>query len=177
MILICEESMCIIISNAVLIHLPMCQCVIGGTRLCAVMLFQLLLAVILDSRHWANIYTRCGNMTCNMMLPSECKLVHLVPPIHPAQALEIRPSCAQAGADICFTVTLLDGLVLARSGFHHSANSRSVVVLGKAETVTDPGQPLSQVWQTVSAMHDNWYSIMSSYKSSQLAGNERYQSK
>ncbi|KAK9812502.1 hypothetical protein WJX73_004622 [Symbiochloris irregularis] len=44
----------------------------------------------------------------------------------------------QAGADVCLTVTLLDGLVLARSGFHHSANSRSVVVLGKAEVVTDP---------------------------------------
>ena len=39
---------------------------------------------------------------------------------------------------MCVTVTLLDGIVLARSGFHHSANSRSVVALGKAETVTDP---------------------------------------
>jgi hypothetical protein len=38
---------------------------------------------------------------------------------------------------VCVTVTLLDGLVLARSTFHHSMNYRSVVVLGHAEAVTD----------------------------------------
>jgi nitroimidazol reductase NimA-like FMN-containing flavoprotein (pyridoxamine 5'-phosphate oxidase superfamily) len=42
------------------------------------------------------------------------------------------------GIDVCLTVTLLDGLVLARSAFHHSMNYRSVVVLGKAQLVTDP---------------------------------------
>jgi uncharacterized protein len=41
------------------------------------------------------------------------------------------------GVDVCVTVTLLDGLVLARSAFHHSMNYRSVVVLGKAQAVTD----------------------------------------
>ncbi len=41
------------------------------------------------------------------------------------------------GIDICVTVTLLDGLVLARSAFHHSMNYRSVVVLGKARLVTE----------------------------------------
>jgi nitroimidazol reductase NimA-like FMN-containing flavoprotein (pyridoxamine 5'-phosphate oxidase superfamily) len=41
------------------------------------------------------------------------------------------------GIDMCLTVTLLDGLVLARSAFHHSMNYRSVVVLGKAQLVTD----------------------------------------
>ncbi|MBL8180300.1 MAG: pyridoxamine 5'-phosphate oxidase family protein [Blastocatellia bacterium] len=40
------------------------------------------------------------------------------------------------GVDVCVTVTLLDGLVLARSAFHHSMNYRSVVILGKAELVT-----------------------------------------
>ena len=43
-----------------------------------------------------------------------------------------------AGAPACVTVTLLDGLVLARSAFHHSMNYRSVVVLGTATEVTDP---------------------------------------
>jgi nitroimidazol reductase NimA-like FMN-containing flavoprotein (pyridoxamine 5'-phosphate oxidase superfamily) len=38
------------------------------------------------------------------------------------------------------TVTLLDGLVLARSAFHHSMNYRSVMVLGTAVEVTDPAQ-------------------------------------
>jgi len=42
-----------------------------------------------------------------------------------------------SGLDVCVTVTLLDGLVLARSAFHHSVNYRSVVILGKARLVTD----------------------------------------
>jgi nitroimidazol reductase NimA-like FMN-containing flavoprotein (pyridoxamine 5'-phosphate oxidase superfamily) len=39
---------------------------------------------------------------------------------------------------VCITVTLLDGLVLARSIFNHSMNYRSVVILGKATVVADP---------------------------------------
>jgi nitroimidazol reductase NimA-like FMN-containing flavoprotein (pyridoxamine 5'-phosphate oxidase superfamily) len=41
------------------------------------------------------------------------------------------------GIDVCVTVTLLDGLVLARSAFHHSVNYRSAVVLGRATPVDD----------------------------------------
>ena len=41
------------------------------------------------------------------------------------------------GLDVCVTVTHLDGLVLARSAFHHSANYRCVVVHGRAHLVTD----------------------------------------
>jgi nitroimidazol reductase NimA-like FMN-containing flavoprotein (pyridoxamine 5'-phosphate oxidase superfamily) len=42
------------------------------------------------------------------------------------------------GAPTCVTVTLLDGLVLARSALHHSVNFRSVVVVGTAEPIHDP---------------------------------------
>jgi uncharacterized protein len=42
------------------------------------------------------------------------------------------------GAEACITVTLLDGLVLARSAFHHSMNYRSVVLFGQAKAVVDP---------------------------------------
>jgi len=49
---------------------------------------------------------------------------------------------AGEGVDLCVAVTLLDGLVLARSGFHHSMNYRSVVVLGKARPVTDAKEKL-----------------------------------
>lgn len=42
---------------------------------------------------------------------------------------------AGEGVDLCVTVTLVDGFVLARSVFHHSMNYRSVVVLGKARSV------------------------------------------
>jgi nitroimidazol reductase NimA-like FMN-containing flavoprotein (pyridoxamine 5'-phosphate oxidase superfamily) len=41
------------------------------------------------------------------------------------------------GVPMCFTVTLLDGLVLARSAFHHSLNYRSVVVLGRGRAIQD----------------------------------------
>jgi uncharacterized protein len=44
------------------------------------------------------------------------------------------------GVPVCLTATLLDGLVLARSAFHHSMNYRSVVVLGDAQAVTDEGE-------------------------------------
>ncbi len=44
------------------------------------------------------------------------------------------------GIPACVTVTLLDGIVLARSVFEHSINYRSVVVLGTATTVTDPDE-------------------------------------
>ena len=42
------------------------------------------------------------------------------------------------GVDVCATITLVDGYVLARSAFHHSMNYRSVVVLGRARLVTEP---------------------------------------
>ncbi|HKS25253.1 MAG TPA: pyridoxamine 5'-phosphate oxidase family protein [Thermoanaerobaculia bacterium] len=48
----------------------------------------------------------------------------------------------RGGVDACVTVTLLDGLVLARSAFNHSMNYRSVVVLGKAREVDDRDEKL-----------------------------------
>ncbi|MGQ4417524.1 pyridoxamine 5'-phosphate oxidase family protein [Streptomyces sp. SAS_269] len=45
---------------------------------------------------------------------------------------------ADPGLEVCLTVTHVDGLVLARSAFHHSMNYRSVVVHGTAHEVTDP---------------------------------------
>jgi uncharacterized protein len=47
------------------------------------------------------------------------------------------------GVPVCVTVTLLDGLVLARSIFNHSMNYRSVVILGKATLVDDPEEKLA----------------------------------
>jgi len=49
----------------------------------------------------------------------------------------------EEGVPVCITVTLLDGLVLARSIFNHSMNYRSVVVLGVATAVTDPAEKLA----------------------------------
>ncbi len=47
------------------------------------------------------------------------------------------------GIPVCVTVTLLDGLVLARSIFNHSMNYRSVVILGTATLVDDPAEKLA----------------------------------
>jgi nitroimidazol reductase NimA-like FMN-containing flavoprotein (pyridoxamine 5'-phosphate oxidase superfamily) len=56
--------------------------------------------------------------------------------LHGSGASRMLRSLA-AGLDVCLTVTLVDGVVLARSAFHHSLNYRSVVVIGKARLVTD----------------------------------------
>jgi len=49
----------------------------------------------------------------------------------------------QQGVEVCVTVTLLDGLVLARSAFHHSMNYRSVIVFGTAMVVSDPEEKIA----------------------------------
>jgi uncharacterized protein len=46
------------------------------------------------------------------------------------------------GVPVCVTVTHVDGLVLARSAFHHSVNYRSVVILGRAQLVEDPAEKM-----------------------------------
>lgn len=47
------------------------------------------------------------------------------------------------GVQLCVTVTLLDGLVLARAAFHHSMNYRSVVVLGRATLIESREEKLA----------------------------------
>ncbi len=57
--------------------------------------------------------------------------------LHGSRASRLMRALA-AGAPVCATVTLLDGLVLARSAFHHSMNYRSVVVLGQGRAIEEP---------------------------------------
>ena len=59
--------------------------------------------------------------------------------IHGSSASRMLRNLSQ-GVSVCVTVTLVDGLVLARSAFHHSINYRSVVVLGTAEPVSEPAE-------------------------------------
>ena len=49
------------------------------------------------------------------------------------------------GQPVCLTLTLLDGLVFARSAFHHSVNYRSVMLFGEPEWVTDPQEKTRQL--------------------------------
>jgi nitroimidazol reductase NimA-like FMN-containing flavoprotein (pyridoxamine 5'-phosphate oxidase superfamily) len=56
--------------------------------------------------------------------------------IHGAPASRMLRSL-EHGVNLCATVTLIDGVVLARSAFHHSMNYRSVMIFGKAVAATD----------------------------------------
>jgi len=56
------------------------------------------------------------------------------------------------GLEVCVTVTLLDGLILARSAFHHSLNYRSVVVHGTAAVVEDPEEKTTALAALVEAV-------------------------
>jgi uncharacterized protein len=62
--------------------------------------------------------------------------------IHGSAASRMLRSLEQ-GIDVCVTVTLIDGLVLARSAFHHSINYRSVVIFGNATVVNNPDEKMS----------------------------------
>jgi nitroimidazol reductase NimA-like FMN-containing flavoprotein (pyridoxamine 5'-phosphate oxidase superfamily) len=71
------------------------------------------------------------------VIPTAFARVHELVYLHGAVANRMLGALA-GGARACLTVTLLDGLVLARSYMHHSMNYRSVCVLGQAREVTDP---------------------------------------
>jgi nitroimidazol reductase NimA-like FMN-containing flavoprotein (pyridoxamine 5'-phosphate oxidase superfamily) len=58
---------------------------------------------------------------------------------------------SKEGGEVCVCVTLLDGLVLARSAFNHSMNYRSAVVFGVAREVTDPDEK----WEAQRALVDH----------------------
>ncbi len=70
--------------------------------------------------------------------------------IHGSQASRMLRSLRD-GIEACVTVTLIDGLVLARSAFHHSMNYRSVVVFGRAEVVTDEAEK----WEALRALTEH----------------------
>jgi len=65
--------------------------------------------------------------------------------IHGSQASRMLRAL-KGGIDACVTVTLIDGLVLARSAFHHSMNYRSVVIFGRAALVEDREEKLAALY-------------------------------
>jgi len=60
--------------------------------------------------------------------------------IHGSPASRILRAAKSDGLEICLTVTLIDGFVIARSAFHHSMNYRSVVVFGQAVPISDEAE-------------------------------------
>jgi len=76
--------------------------------------------------------------------------------IHGSQASRMLRTLAN-GVDACVTVTLVDGLVLARSAFHHSVNYRSVVVFGRARLVDDAEEKTSALFAfSEQVVPDRW---------------------
>ncbi|MEM1360110.1 MAG: pyridoxamine 5'-phosphate oxidase family protein [Pseudomonadota bacterium] len=61
------------------------------------------------------------------------------------------------GAEVCLSVAILDGFVLARSGMHHSVNSRSVTLYGSAYKVEDPDAKLEKLRRFVNGLFPGRY--------------------
>jgi hypothetical protein len=79
--------------------------------------------------------------------------------IHGSPASRLVRTLA-GGVDVCVTVTLLDGLVLARAAFHHSVNYRSVVILGRAVLVKDRAEKLRALKAlTEHIVHGRWKDV------------------
>jgi nitroimidazol reductase NimA-like FMN-containing flavoprotein (pyridoxamine 5'-phosphate oxidase superfamily) len=76
----------------------------------------------------------------------------------------------QGGVPVCLTATLLDGLVLARSAFHHSMNYRSVVVLGDAQAVTDDREKWDALHAIVEHVAPGRWSEVREPSAKELAG-------
>jgi nitroimidazol reductase NimA-like FMN-containing flavoprotein (pyridoxamine 5'-phosphate oxidase superfamily) len=72
--------------------------------------------------------------------------------LHGSTGARALLAAREGGLDVCVTVTLVDGLVLARSAFHHSINYRSVVVHGTATVVEDPAEKAGALESLVGAI-------------------------
>jgi nitroimidazol reductase NimA-like FMN-containing flavoprotein (pyridoxamine 5'-phosphate oxidase superfamily) len=96
-------------------------------------------AAILDEGLFCHVGFTDGDTT--YVVPMAYARVGDVLYLHGAVANRTLRALA-AGTEACITVTLLDGLVLARSAFHHSMNYRSVMLLGTATSVEDEEEEL-----------------------------------
>lgn len=64
------------------------------------------------------------------------------------------------GANVCLSVAILDGFVLARSGMHHSVNSRSVTLFGRAFKVEDPEEKHRKLGRFVNSLFPGRYETL-----------------
>jgi len=86
------------------------------------------------------------------VIPTGFARIHDALYIHGSAASRMLRNLAK-GIDVCVTITLLDGLVLARSAFHHSINYRSVMLFGQAQKVEDPAAKLRALENFVEHMY------------------------
>lgn len=77
---------------------------------------------------------------------------------HGSSASRALRACREA--EVCMSVSILDGFVLARSGFHHSVNSRSVTLFGTAFRVDDPAEKLARLTRFVDGLFPGRYATL-----------------
>jgi hypothetical protein len=77
---------------------------------------------------------------------------------HASAASRMVDHCG--GAEVCVSVALLDGLVVARSAFHHSVNYRSVMLFGKARVVVDPDEKAARLAAFVNRLFPNRWDML-----------------
>jgi nitroimidazol reductase NimA-like FMN-containing flavoprotein (pyridoxamine 5'-phosphate oxidase superfamily) len=85
---------------------------------------------------------------------------------HGSSASRMLEAVEQAQA--CVTVTIIDGFVVARSAFHHSANYRSVMVLGTARKITDKDEKEARLKIFVDTLFPGRWDILRPIKSQEL---------
>jgi nitroimidazol reductase NimA-like FMN-containing flavoprotein (pyridoxamine 5'-phosphate oxidase superfamily) len=95
--------------------------------------------IIDQAWHCHVAFSAAGSVHC---IPTACwrELDHLY--IHGSNGSRLLKALGD-GAQACVCITHLDGLVLARSAFHHSMNYRSVVIYGQFERVPEDAKPLA----------------------------------
>ena len=89
---------------------------------------------------------------------------------HGSSASRMLRRQTSAEVPVCLTVTHVDGLVLARSGFHHSMNYRSVMALGTAELVSDPAEKLAALQAFVERLYPGRWSELRPATGQELKG-------
>jgi nitroimidazol reductase NimA-like FMN-containing flavoprotein (pyridoxamine 5'-phosphate oxidase superfamily) len=77
---------------------------------------------------------------------------------HGSSASRMLETCEEA--DVCLTVTMIDGFVMARSAFHHSANYRSVMVVGRARKVKDADEKAMRLRNFVNGMYPGRWDML-----------------
>lgn len=77
---------------------------------------------------------------------------------HGSSASRALRACREA--EVCMSVSILDGFVLARSGFHHSVNSRSATLFGTAFRVDDPAEKLARLTRFVDGLFPGRYATL-----------------
>jgi len=79
--------------------------------------------------------------------------------VHGSQASRMLRAL-KTGIDMCVTVTLIDGLVLARSAFHHSMNYRSVVIFGRATLIENREDKIAALFAlSEHIIRDRWADV------------------